>query len=141
MALITLIYASSAVGSLKKSETLEILKTSRENNGRKGIGGMLLFKDGNFMQVLEGDSSVVDELYLKISRDPRHTGLITLVRRHILKRSFSDWKMGFKDLGDLTQDEKAAHSNFLDIPLNDVVYASSPDVAFKLLESFKKTVR
>ena len=102
---------------------------------------MLLFKNGNFMQVLEGDSSVVDELYLKISRDPRHTGLITLVRRHILKRSFSDWKMSFKDLGDLTQDEKAAHSNFLDIPLNDVVYASSPDVAFKLLESFKKTVR
>ena len=141
MALIALIYVSSAVRSLTNSDIREILNTSRESNKKKDITGILLFKDGNFMQVQEGESSIVDELHLNISRDPRHTGVITLLRTPILIRSFGDWKMGFKDIGNLTEAEQAGHSNYLDTPLNDAVYLSNPSAAFKLLETFKKTVR
>ena len=74
------------------------------------------------MQVLEGESELVDELHQKIVKDPRHTGLVTLIRSPIPKRSFSDWKMGFKNISQLTEDEKAAHSDYLDRLLNDTSY-------------------
>ena len=66
MALITLIYVSSAVRSLNNSDIQDILRHSREANTNNEITGLLLFKDGNFMQVLEGDSELVDELHQKI---------------------------------------------------------------------------
>ena len=141
MELITLIYVSSAVKSANNSEILDILKISRKANGEKNITGMLLFKDGNFMQILEGDAPVVDELHRKIARDPRHTGLITLLRRPIPNRVFSDWKMGFQNIDNLTQDEKSGHSNYLDLPLVDPSYIANPNAALRLLESFKKTAR
>jgi hypothetical protein len=141
MELVTLVYVSSAVKSFKDSEILDILRVSREANERKGITGLLLFKDGNFMQILEGDSHVVDDLHLKITKDPRHTEIITLLRWPIQTRNFSDWKMGFKDIGTLTEEEKSGWSDYLDRPLNDAMYVSNPNVAYTLLESFKKTVR
>jgi hypothetical protein len=141
MELITLVYVSSAAGTLKDSYIQDILRYSRESNGRKGITGLLLFKGGNFMQILEGDSQVVDDLYLKIIDDPRHTGLITLLRQPIESRNFSDWKMGFKDIGKLTEEEKSGWSDYLDHPLNDLKYVSNPNMAYILLESFKKVVR
>jgi hypothetical protein len=141
MALVTLIYVSSAVRSLTDSDIQKILRASREANGKKQITGLLLFKDGNFMQVLEGDAHAVDELHKRISSDPRHTRIITLLRSPIHTRRFSDWKMGFKDIGNLTEEEKAAHSDYLDRPLSDSAYSSNPNEAFILLESFKNTVR
>ena len=115
MALITLIYVSSATKTVKDSDIVDILKASREANGKVDITGILLFKDGNFMQVLEGEAAVVDALHGKISKDPRHTGLITLLRKPITERSFSNWKMGFKDMGGLTPAEKSGHSDSTNI--------------------------
>lgn len=141
MALITLIYVSSATKTVKDSDIVDILKASREANGKVDITGILLFKDGNFMQVLEGEAAVVDALHGKISKDPRHTGLITLLRKPITERSFSNWKMGFKDMGGLTPAEKSGHSDYLDLPLNDRTFVTNPSSALILLQSFKKMVR
>lgn len=142
MALITLIYLSSAVMSLEHSDIQDILRHSREANTKNEITGLLLFKDGNVMQVLEGDSAPVDELHQKIVNDPRHTGLITLIRSPILMRSFADWKMGFKNISHLTEEEKqTVHSDYLGRPLNDSLYISDPNEAFILLQAFKNNMR
>lgn len=141
MELVTLVYVSSAARSFKDSDIQDILRFSRESNEKKGITGLLLFKDGNFMQVLEGDAQVIDDLHDKISNDTRHTGIITLLRQPIQSRSFSDWKMGFKDIGKLAEEEKISWSDYLDHPLTDPSYVSNPSKAYRLLESFKKTVR
>lgn len=141
MALITLIYVSSAVKSLESADIQAILRQSREANEKKRITGLLLFKGGNFMQVLEGDAELVDDLHQKICNDPRHTGITTLIRLPIQQRSFSDWKMGFKDITELTEAEKAGISDYLDRPLNDACYLSNPSEAFILLQAFKNTVR
>lgn len=50
--MINLIYTSSAVELFREDELVELLKTSRDNNRRRGITGMLLYNDGNFLQVL-----------------------------------------------------------------------------------------
>jgi hypothetical protein len=126
---------------MKQSDIIEILNHSRTANAKKNITGILLYKDGNFMQVLEGDSLDVDELLQRISKDKRHTGLITLRRTIINNRTFGEWKMGFKDIQNLTDDERSAHSDFLDNPLNDKTFVSDPSKAFRLLESFKTVVR
>ena len=52
-----LVYVSAATHAFTKSELLELLNKARANNQRLGITGLLLFKDGDFIQLLEGDKS------------------------------------------------------------------------------------
>ena len=63
-----LIYVSTAVRLLNKDELVEILNVSREKNARLNITGLLLYKDGNFMQLLEGRKEDVLALYDVIVR-------------------------------------------------------------------------
>jgi hypothetical protein len=49
-----LIYASSAQRPLEAPELENIANVARSNNARQGISGMLLYKDGHFIQLLEG---------------------------------------------------------------------------------------
>ena len=141
MALITLIYVSSAARSFSRVDIKDILNRSRAANAANDITGLLLFKDGHFMQVLEGDADSVDALEQKIAKDPRHYGVIRLLRTPIQHRSFGDWKMGFKDMADLTAAEKLGYSDYLDRPLNDTAYLTNPAKALMLLQTFKQIIR
>ena len=94
----TLVYVSSAVSPFSKSELADLLARSRANNESLGISGMLLYKDGNFMQVLEGEEKQVLALNAKISKDPRHHGMMVLLREHRTERTFSECSMAFRDL-------------------------------------------
>jgi hypothetical protein len=59
---------------------------------------MLLYGNGTFLQVVEGEAAVVDALLDKISRDPRHTGMKILRREAIDARQYPDWSMGFEQV-------------------------------------------
>jgi hypothetical protein len=72
-----------------------ILAQSRKNNPRLGITGALFFDGQQYLQVLEGNSEHVDQLFLKISNDPRHEDVELLAREKISARLFTDWSMGF----------------------------------------------
>ena len=102
--LIQLVYASAAVSTFGMSDLDDVLRTSRSNNARIEVTGMLLFENGSFFQALEGGEEVVDELYEKISKDTRHTKVSLLMRRDITERIFSEWTMGYAriTLGELT---------------------------------------
>lgn len=93
-----LIYASVATVEFGISELTELLRQSREKNMRLGLTGMLLYCNRSFLQVLEGEEHVIDELYQKIMSDPRHTQLATIIREPIPKRYFENWSMGFRSL-------------------------------------------
>lgn len=56
---------------------------------------MLLFKNGAFMQMLEGEKQTVLDLYDTISVDNRHKGVIKIMTGDIKERNFKDWSMGF----------------------------------------------
>lgn len=92
--LIHCIYASTAVLGFKESDIPALLTNARTANGANGITGMLLYIEGSFFQVLEGDASDVDAVFRRISRDPRHSRITLIIREPIFKRSFSDWTMG-----------------------------------------------
>jgi hypothetical protein len=90
-----------------------ILSQSRRNNEQLGVSGALLFSDGSFFQVLEGEASAVDELYITISRDPRHSRAVTIIREPIARRTFGEWTMGSAELSQRDVIETAGMNNFL----------------------------
>lgn len=135
-----LVYASSAIQPFSRPDLEDLLATSRENNARAGITGMLLYKDGNFMQVLEGDEEAVRELYDKIAADPRHKGEILLQQGFTEERQFPEWSMGFRDLHSTETHSITGYSEFLNTPLTDQGFFEDPTRAQKLLLVFKKTM-
>lgn len=70
---------------------------SRARNLEDGITGLLLYKDGSALQVLEGDEELVKNLYDRIRADPRVTNSLVLIQRTTDKREFPNWSMGYKD--------------------------------------------
>ena len=98
--MIQLSYISSAVEPFTTQELLGLLQACREGNASKGVTGMLLYGNGTFLQVLEGEEKVIDGLIERIRKDPRHTDLHILHRHPIERRQYSDWSMGFKRISD-----------------------------------------
>ena len=96
--MIQIAYVSSTRGLLTAAGIAELLVGSRERNLARQITGMLLYKGGNVLQVIEGEEPQISSLFRSISKDPRHTGVIRLYQKNIESRDFPDWTMGFHDL-------------------------------------------
>ncbi|MCC8409966.1 BLUF domain-containing protein [Mucilaginibacter sp. UR6-1] len=90
-----IIYLSTATTLLNDFELAEILSISRDNNVAKQLTGMLLYADGTFMQVLEGEKEEVMRTYHKILLDERHKNVIELAAGPLDTRNFPEWSMGF----------------------------------------------
>lgn len=135
-----LTYASTAAQDLSKADLNELLAQCRKNNAELGITGMLLYKGGNFMQVLEGEESTVRSLYAKIGGDPRHKGEILLQQSIQEERQFPGWSMGYRDLESQEARSIPGYSEFLNTPLTGQEFSADPGRAQKLLLSFKRNM-
>lgn len=135
-----LIYVSSAVEPFSSSDLLNLLEKCHKNNAKLEITGMLLYKDGNFMQALEGEEEAVRNLYHKIAGDQRHHGEITLLQGHLEERQFPVWSMGFRDLNSSEALAAPGYSEFLNAKLTGEEFSSDPTRAQKLLLTFKKNM-
>ncbi len=71
----------------------QIVQQSRHNNAVDGITGLLWYKDGMFLQVIEGPQSSVAATYARIANDPRHESLTILSDRPVEAREFGYWSM------------------------------------------------
>jgi hypothetical protein len=89
------IYSSRATVAIGEAQIQALLENARNKNAGHAITGMLLFIDGSFFQVLEGDAAAVDSTFEIISRDPRHDRVTLIIRESIAERSFGEWTMGF----------------------------------------------
>ena len=132
-----IIYASDATKTFTRSELLELLTKSRENNTKLGITGMLIYKAGSFMQVLEGEELVVQELYKKIQQDSRHTGIMVLDEGNQANREFNEWSMGFKNLEEEEVKSVEGYNQFMNTPLTSQAYKDAPSLCWVLLTMFK----
>ncbi|QKZ15110.1 BLUF domain-containing protein [Spirosoma sp. KUDC1026] len=91
-------YFSTAVESTSEHDIFDIVEFSRNKNARLGITGVLLYVNGNIVQVLEGQQEAVEGLYKSIQIDPRHTNVRTVISHHIAQRLFDHWFMGYETL-------------------------------------------
>jgi hypothetical protein len=95
----SLAYESQASVPLTAPDLLDLLAHSRANNAAAGVTGILLYRHGTFLQVLEGPRAKVDDLYATIARDSRHHEVSTVLVEERAERRFPDWTMGFADVG------------------------------------------
>ncbi len=115
--LIQLIYLSSSEHLLMDDELHHLLKLAREKNVQHQITGLLLYNEGNFIQVIEGEREEVTQLYRNICGDPMHKGLIKLIEQDIEQRDFPHWAMSFRDLSALG--EKGFSNYMLDNDMSE----------------------
>lgn len=139
--MLSIVYASSAVRLFNRAELIELLEASHQANREHGITGMLLYRGGNFIQVIEGENEAVIQLYENIKADPRHNNIILLSQDPILERQFADWSMGFRNIDQMTRQELAGFSEFLEDDFSPGYFREHPTRAYILLLSFKKTMR
>jgi hypothetical protein len=93
--MIRLIYASTATDGVDLNEFKRILSTAQNNNGQRDLTGMLVFNSKVFLQGLEGSRESVNDLYAKLTKDPRHYNLVMLKMEYIQERKWAEWSMGF----------------------------------------------
>ena len=126
-----LAYISAARRLFSPDQLEKLLATARHNNARLGVSGILLYEDGSFMQVLEGDEPVVRELFATISEDPRHDRVQVLGERTIPQRSFAAWSMGFVSLDPKLVPRRHSLSS------NGTLAERAPDLV-QLLDAFRR---
>jgi hypothetical protein len=73
----------------------DILEHARFWNGTKGITGALVYADGVFLQILEGDRVEVQQLMIKILGDLRHETVTVLRECEIPCAVFGSWQMAY----------------------------------------------
>ena len=94
------IYVSEKVGSSEWDVT-DIINASTRNNPSKKITGCLLEGKTSFLQILEGPSDAIRNLYKTITEDTRHTNVKSLCDEPLETRLFSDWSMRSDNYNDM----------------------------------------
>ncbi|WP_130733688.1 BLUF domain-containing protein [Flavobacterium sp. J27] len=90
-----IIYLSSATTKFTKEDINQLLEKSRDNNQKNEITGLLLYSDGNILQIIEGKQKALKKLYSKIIMDPRHKHIIKVFEGKVTNRIYPNWKMAF----------------------------------------------
>ena len=98
--LVSLVYTSTAATPFHGSGLESLLDQARRFNADHDVTGILLYRDGRFIQVLEGQAATVDQLMSRIASDERHESVRVLLTELIEHRRFDEWRMGYQVLSD-----------------------------------------
>jgi hypothetical protein len=129
-----LIYSSYAVPGLNEEELKSMLVQSRKRNKEHLVTGLLLYFDGKFLQLIEGEKQTIKQLYHNITNDGRHSGVLLLKDGDIDVRYFADWSMGFRTV---QSHELIDEEGFKDLNSPDALQKQSALKLFKLLSVIK----
>lgn len=86
-------YISTATEEVLEEEVNELLTKWREKNSIMDIKGILLYSEGHFFQVLEGEKEKVLSLFAKIKEDSRHAHVIQVLGKDLSQGSFNDYEV------------------------------------------------
>jgi Sensors of blue-light using FAD len=90
-----IIYSSEAVTPMQGDDLQELLEHARRGNAARGITGALIYAEGIFLQILEGDKLLLENLMTKIRRDLRHESVSVLRESEVPAAMFGSWKMAY----------------------------------------------
>jgi len=88
-----IIYESTAAKGLSSEEVFRIVYRSKQSNIRNGLSGFLVYSQGRFLQLLEGDDLALRKTLNVIEQDLRHRDFRVISERPINAPSFPDWHM------------------------------------------------
>ena len=127
-----LLYVSKPVGPITTFVTSSILEVCSVNNKKAEITGVLCQGSGIYMQVIEGQRSVISALFSKIIADKRHNTVELLSVEEIQKRQYGQWSMALVQLSIDDPMVQLAHPEF------DPYSASSKD-AIRIIDELIKS--
>jgi hypothetical protein len=126
----SIVFFSTAAVPMSARDLAALGRECAELDSHVGITGMLLHKNGNFLQVMEGSRAVICDMFARISADPRHTGIRKICDRTIPRREFDGQAVSFKNLDDLPPG-----SPYLS-PFSYEAFRDDPDLAVLILAFF-----
>lgn len=130
--LVTVVYSSTAVEAFSEQELEGLLVSSRRNNAREGVTGMLLYREGRFLQVLEGPEGAVRGRMIAITGDSRHRRLRVLLQELISERQFPDWTMAYPSVSAEAQEMTGYRAAFADVTEQDQGQGQDEDPAYAM---------
>ena len=136
MSLHCLVYVSLANQEMSDAHLESMLAKARKKNDKLSITGMLLYRDGFFMQALEGELEAIESLFDVIKQDARHRDVLLIYKKPIKQRGFPDWTMGFNKIADADMQSIEGYTNFLKNPTPDF-FVQRASEAEALLDQFK----
>ena len=105
--MLQLVYISSARQPITEADCRNLLDTSRRNNSRSGVTGLLVAGKRRFLQAIEGPTDAVRTTYARIITDPRHYACVLLSEHYLDERHFGSWAMGYERGGSELSDDAA----------------------------------
>lgn len=98
MPLSHLLYVSRATRPMSHVQLEYLVAQWRRNNEPLGVTGLLLYSDGSFMQLLEGEQDVLERVFQQIREDDGHTAVKQMILQPVQERLFPHWRMGLLNL-------------------------------------------
>jgi len=99
MPIYQLAYQSICSPHIESTDLRDVLLKALRYNEQNEITGCLVKFRSEFLQVLEGENEeVINELFDKIVKDPRHNSVQLLYRGYKDSRDYAYWFMGFFNL-------------------------------------------
>ena len=95
MSVFYLIYTSKITlqASLHTMTLPDIYRQSVARNTETHVSSVLFFKQGNFLQYMEGSENAITQLFDKIKADKRHKNIHVIELGQAPNRLFGHWKM------------------------------------------------
>ena len=132
-----LIYASTATAPLSEEDLVQLLERSRARNEKLRVTGMLLYKDAQFLQVLEGEEANVMQIFRSVEVDERHEKVDLLRAEYIQHRDFPDWTMGFRNINKLDPSKVPGFTRILEHDFRAEYFAEESVDAHAVLLTFR----
>ena len=89
-----LLFVSTATRSLSDGDLRDIRDAELRSYSSAGITGVLLYREGLFLQLLEGPQHAVESTFTRINNDPLHTKISILYRGPCATPQFMFYSMG-----------------------------------------------
>ena len=90
-----IMYSSQATKPMTVTDLEKILSDARAGNQARNVTGALVYVDGVFFQLLEGDQAVVRNLMANIASDTRHHSVKVFYEAQVDVRAFESWSMAY----------------------------------------------
>lgn len=96
--LLEIVYSSETPVPLTSEDVRSLLEHARKKNAEWNVTGLLCYDHKQFLQIIEGETDVIMDLFHSIQNDPRHTNVRILHEGDITTRAFDDWKMAYEPI-------------------------------------------
>lgn len=93
------VFASSTPSHLTQADLADLYARTAACNLPRGLGGALLYGDGNVMEYLEGPADAIVQARSRILASRRHVGVLELMHEPIVQRVYLGWDLATPSCG------------------------------------------